>query len=722
MKYLDFCSLLTGDPAYIAFLSTFQFDPDFFERRLLRCQTLAKARRIVVFLDAHEWLDLLRRDVISRWLNRRYLVVPVQHSSGVFHPKLNLLLTESGGQILCGSNNLTRSGCSSNLELLNAIPFFFEGDYQEEMNVAKEAFAFFERAAQNSEREIARIAAEWIEETASTHPWIKTPVDIRGERKVRLIHTYDGRIWDRLVQQINFDKPKEFLVISPFHDANGSICKRLASQWPRAKIELLVQHGYTNLAIQPLKKLHKVQLSELRDGSRRIHAKLLAWRSDNGGGCLVGSANFTTAALDGRNVEACLLLSNTNELVDTLFDGHLSKRQISLDEFVPGNAEEPKTAAGIPSLRINSAILTKANEIRVSYSHDLAQTPSSLRLTIRTPGEVHPRASKNIPNKARATETVMLPETALADSHGSLLAALVADIAGERIESSPVWVIQEDRLTYEPGEGSSSSKSKIEDTGEGLPEYLDEIGKRDGIAAVIDYLRHLNIHFQDGAGGGPGQRKFRIRLSDPFQADNAPDWLIRAKENTTNIEEAICEFVERHEKHRLRRHTSRGNINGMENFLDILTAMVRLLYVYYKRDVVKKNMIIGKFCTFIELATVGNDGKKDPFDGYLCSVFKNLGGDVTLLREVCDETKYLAEIRAVLLIVQRVRFRPNEVAADGSTPTRPKEVLPKWANAIMEAISSCCLREPEPDAVRETLEHYRMFSEEEISQLICELP
>ena len=96
MKYLDFSSLLTGDPAYIAFLSTFQFDPDFFERRLLRCQALTKARRIVVFLDARQWFDLLRRDVISRWLNRRYLVVPVQHSPGVFHPKLNLLLTEFG--------------------------------------------------------------------------------------------------------------------------------------------------------------------------------------------------------------------------------------------------------------------------------------------------------------------------------------------------------------------------------------------------------------------------------------------------------------------------------------------------------------------------------------------------------------------------------------------------------------------------------------------------
>jgi hypothetical protein len=99
MKYLDFSSLLEGDPAHIAFLSTFQFDPDFFERRLLRCPTLTKARRIVVFIDARQWLDLLRRDVPARWLNRRYLVVPVQRTQGAFHPKLSLLLTQAGGSL-----------------------------------------------------------------------------------------------------------------------------------------------------------------------------------------------------------------------------------------------------------------------------------------------------------------------------------------------------------------------------------------------------------------------------------------------------------------------------------------------------------------------------------------------------------------------------------------------------------------------------------------------
>ena len=52
MKYLDFSSLFDGDQAYIALFSTFQFDPNFFEKRLLRCLTLKKARRIAVFMDA----------------------------------------------------------------------------------------------------------------------------------------------------------------------------------------------------------------------------------------------------------------------------------------------------------------------------------------------------------------------------------------------------------------------------------------------------------------------------------------------------------------------------------------------------------------------------------------------------------------------------------------------------------------------------------------------
>ena len=125
---------------------------------------------------------------------------------------------------------------------------------------------------------------------------------------------------------------------------------------------------------------------------------------------------------------------------------------------------------------------------------------------------------------------------------------------GEHVESVPIWIVQEERLTYEPGEGFSSSKSRIEETGDGLPEYLDEIGRRDGANAVAEYLRHFNIRFNDGTGRPAGKRKFRIRKSDPFQSDVAPDWLLNAKREAEEVEQAIYDFVDRHIKKKLKKH------------------------------------------------------------------------------------------------------------------------------------------------------------------------
>jgi hypothetical protein len=523
-----------------------------------------------------------------------------------------------------------------------------------------------------------------------------------------------------LVKHLVGNVPKEFFISSPFHDAGGEICRRLASQWPKAQLEFLVQQNYTNLAVKPLMKLRRLRLYELHDSSRRIHAKLLAWRHGSGGGCLVGSANFTTAAFDGRNIETCLLISDAGDLVESLFDRSLSKRPLAFDDFVPGDAESPEAEGTAPLLRLSSALLTDANQLRVSYSHHLDPPPDSLRLAVRTPGETHPRASISIPKKPRVTESVLLPESALADSHGTLLASLIAEVAGERMESLPVWIIQESRLTYEPGEGSSSPKGKIEDTGEGLAEFLDELGRRDGLAAVVDYLQHLNIRFHGGGEGGVGQRKFRVRVRDPFHDDRPPDWLIEAKTRANDLEEAIYEFVERHERKRLRKHASMGNINGMGNFLDIFNTLVRLLYVYYKRGIVKRGQLIGRICTLLELATIGKLTEEEQFDGYLCKIFDRLGGDEALLQEVCDETNYLAEVRAALLIVQSIRFDASKTAQHGPKANRPREALPTYARAVAEAIRICGLSEPKPKDVQRALEDYRMFTEGEIAQLAAE--
>jgi hypothetical protein len=723
LKYLEFAALLEGDAANIACLSTYQFDPDFFERRLMRCPMLAKARRIIVFLDARQWLQRLRHDLLARGLNRRYLVVPVWRSAGVFHPKLSLLLTDTGGRVLCGSNNLTRSGCSSNLEILNAVPFDQEGKDSEARDLAREAFEFFVRAAKDTDAEVARIAGKWLKEVRDTYPWLAEPIEAAPEkRQLRLMHTYDGSIWERLVENLSGDKPREFMVISPFHDSDAGACRRLARQWPGAKIELVVQQGYTNLAVASLKKIKTIRLAELRGVTRRAHAKIIAWRSKAGAGCLVGSANFTSAALDGRNVEASLFITDAEDALEALFDGHLSRRAISLTDFEPGSAEEPSADGELPPLRIDSAVLTESSELVVSYAHDPAVAPTGLRVTLRTPGESRPRVSLALGARARSPVAVALPDGALLDAHGTLLATLVGDVGGSTVESPPSWVIQEARLTYEPSESSTSPKGRIEESGEGLPEYLDELGKQAGQAAVVEYLSHLNIRFDDGGGSRHGQRRFRLKMRDPFRFDNPPDWLINSRAESDDLELAVYEFVERHEHQRLLRHAHRGNVNGMENFLDIFTTSIRLLYVYFRRGVVKKGQILDRGCRLIRIAMAGHEDEDESLDGYLKAIHSNLQGDRVQLQEACNEANYLAEVRAALLILQSVRFIPGEVPRNGPTPRGPGDVLPSQAHRVSDAIAGCGLREPPSADVQRALEGYRMLTEEEARGLVRELP
>lgn len=723
MKFLDFTSLLDTESSLLAVLSTFQFDADFFERRLLRCGALAKARRIVVFMDASQWFQLLRQDVPARSLNRRYLVVPVRPPKGVFHPKLNLFIREDGGQIQCGSNNLTRAGCTSNLELLNSLSISSESASEEAVALAQDAYAFFKRACDDADLETGRIAREWLDELPATAPWLTADVPPPEKRGVRLVHTYEGSLWERVSTLLAGDAPKRFLVISPFFDQQAELVHRVRERWPKCEIEVVVQQKTTNLPIGALKKHVKgIALSELRNSSRRLHAKLLAWESSRHSGCLVGSANFTTAAFDARNVETCLLVSDADELVSSLFDGQLAKRPLAFDDFDPGTEQEPEPEeVEATPLGLTSALLAESGEFRVSYWHRLATKPSSLRLAIRTPGERRPRAFLSLPNQESGTATLSVPESALQDAHGTILASLVADVGENREESPPIWVIQEGRLTHEPsGEASSSTKSKVEESGAGLTEFLDALGKRDGVPAVIEYLRHLNIRFNDGGGGARGGRIFRIRISDPFRADDAPDWLLSAQGESSNLAEAIYDFVDRHEKQRLRKHAKRGNINGMENFLDIFRALVRLLYVYQKWGTVHRLKLIGRVCDYIEIATCGFENAQDSSEGYLYSVYDNLG-DPEYLQEVCDELNFLGHIRAAFVIVQKLRYVPGETSKWGTPPKRPSECLPDHRKRLRDAIKELDLNEPKKADIMKALADYNMFTPAELTEIEAEI-
>lgn len=713
MKFTDATSLFDGEPAHIALLSTYQFDPAFFERRLLRMPALSKARRIVVFMDSSQWHRLVRSDTSAKILNRRYLVVPVSRTSGVFHPKLSLILGEVSGQVICGSNNLTRSGCTSNLELLNRIPFDHADDAENALDIAKDAYHFFVEAAKHAPNQIGKIAQKWLAETADTYPYLRHKTKER-DGNVTLLHSYQGPIWNRLSAYLAQVNPADFFVISPFHDKDGGFCKQLIKQHPKATIRFLVQQRYTGFPIASLCKYSNISLLELKNYSRRLHAKLVGWNDGSSVGCVTGSANFTTAGFSSGNVEACLLIKDAGQLIGELFDREMSHRPISFDEFEPGpNDEQDADQDDKYAVVIHSAVLSDQETITVSYKHHLGVKPDALWLTIRVPGESRPRYQTRLPSKPEATVAHQIANKTALDSSGTLLATIVAESGGQRFESSPYWIVQEGRLTYEPGESQASSENKIVETGEGLAEFIDDLGKREGVNAVIEYLRHLNIRYEDGIVGGGGLRPFKLKMHDPYRPDEAPKWLLEAHINTEDLAEAIYEFTDRHEHRRLLRHVARGNINGIGNYLDILTSLTRLLSIYHARNVITWQQVLKRLLKYVQLSTGGAASEEDTFGGYLLAVVENLGSDLDLIQKVCNETNFLAEVRAVLWLAQYLRFTGSK----GREGLRVRDMLPSHVRSFNNFLQTHGFDKPTKESVRNSLHRYNMLPPYELGMM-----
>ena len=157
----------------------------------------------------------------------------------------------------------------------------------------------------------------------------------------------------------------------------------------------------------------------------------------------------------------------------------------------------------------------------------------------------------------------------------------------------------------------------------------------------------------------------------------------------------------------------------MENFLDIFTTLVKVMWRWHKRGVVNKFKLIARFLTLLEIATWGRDGEKDWFNGYLYTAYDNIGR--RRLKEVCEENNYCAEVVAVLLMVQVVRFKKGEPIGRGKVAERPNQILAEQSNMVRESIDECSLEYPTAEEVQKAFESYRMLTANEVQNHLAEL-
>lgn len=695
MKSAAFPEILNeANEVTLAVFSTYGFEPLFFEECLLRTKALSSASRIVVMADEAE----LQRQTTStrkppRWFNQRYLVAPMRGArGGVFHPKVALLLGEKEATLIVGSANLTTAGCTRNLELINVLRFSLEAnDPDPNIGLVDDALRFFHACLQCTSPGIREIMADWIPEAKAVKAG-----------PLKLAHTLDGPLWPLI------EKANAVTVLSPFYDTDLRLLKRLKEQMPKASITLIAQQHTSLLPVAEFDRLKKgVRLQELRgESNRRLHAKLCIIESGGKAKIIAGSANFTEAAFDGRNVEACLVWEDGADARDNLFGRGLSVRDIEPGVFVPGNETAPEDADVllVNGLRIRSARLNVEGLLTIDFERPEGSL-GNLVAEIFDPSQ----GQEPVACPRLRLNSVGMIVTSLQTSQFGGSAIQVRLSSGELI-GRPAWIIQEASLTriFENNGGFSPKEMLIHECGEGLAEYLDHLAATKGHEAVIAYLENLNIRFQTersrmGRGG-----RFTLNAHDPHKPDDTADWMFSdalSSETKDRLRLAVLEFIERHEKRVLHGHARNPTLNGVANLLDVLRACVRLLYLYWERNCLNRHDVVHHCKRCLQL--LGEGLEDEGSYGFLAELKERFHGSLDIARDSLISHQFFSSAWTVLLIARRVRAELSRMS--GKSPER----LDSLRRPLLKAFGLLQASTPSREETAAALEEFGLLSETE---------
>jgi len=240
---------------------------------------------------------------------------------------------------------------------------------------------------------------------------------------------------------------------------------------------------------------------------------------------------------------------------------------------------------------------------------------------------------------------------------------------------------------------------------------LDEIGGQQGHAQLIQSLTSLRIHYADDGrarGGGHGSR---VKIRDPFQPDTMPDWLKLSRDQFPVLGEAIYSFADRHRDRVLRRHERQANIAGLSNFMDVMVATSRLLFVCLRRGVLTQPQVVARLRDYLNIFTgVFPRYSDEEASGFLARIDSNGSGNPGQLKKAIEEHNVSGHLRALLLVAQVARG-----SADGSDASQAASQLPMLVDQITAFENRIGLGRATPAQIGRALEDYGMLTKQELA-------
>lgn len=367
---------LLGDRTNIyhsALLTTYSFDPIYFEAVYLSTLRKLGITNVVVLMDASMYDQLLSDSNYQCHRVSQYnytLVRKENFHSGVFHPKVVLLFGEEEGTLIVGSGNLTYSGLANNDEVWNA--FHVQGNSSIHYPLFYHAWKYLSQSANQTSSLVSR-QIDWMLEQS---PWLhqettdSTVLLSSGEECTLLYNTAESTILDMLLLSIGDKRIVSIKVIAPFYDAEGDALSALKKQLAPKKMQCILDLERQSAPYSLLKTDTSTVFCKA-NSSNPLHAKIFELQAEDETWLLCGSANAGNKALGtghyAFNDEVCILLHcNTQRN----YIAELGLKYIALTQEERNSIIKPKQIEKEPNkLQVKFVYCEEQNdELRLQFS------------------------------------------------------------------------------------------------------------------------------------------------------------------------------------------------------------------------------------------------------------------------------------------------------------------------------------------------------------------
>lgn len=281
---------------------TYNLDLPFFEYMFFEPLYNGGCRNITVLCDPRQYEAALDDVPALKHLGHRYLCLPSSVTRAAFHPKLILLTSKDAGLLLVGSGNLSRPGLTHNQEVWTQFAYTNSVSDERIRAVFRWAIDYLGRISEIQKDPMLR---QRLDQLWQTTGWLRNTSVSSDDDSCWLLHNLDHPILDQLVdrwREYDSSPVREAAVISPYFDKRSLVFKSLLDRLHPERITLTTEFEAPGLNPDTVHRLLDnagVSLSSqrLELDSRRLHAKLLALRTEQGSWVLTGSPNFSRPAM-----------------------------------------------------------------------------------------------------------------------------------------------------------------------------------------------------------------------------------------------------------------------------------------------------------------------------------------------------------------------------------------------------------------------------------------